>query len=117
MNGEAFHSLSAFYINLWQYINTYFDDNRWLQMPASDASKEDRYKLLGKSFDSLKRHEIDDSLAKQVKLDFTMVNRLRDEFEQRDRHPGKDWFKRADNLRVYSQELGLRYAELSTEGH
>ena len=48
-------------------------------------------------------------------LDFESVEKLRISLKEQGNKPDADWFKQAEKLRTYSQELGLRYAEMATE--
>jgi hypothetical protein len=113
MNDNAFNDLSTFYLNLWQYLNTYFNDARWLQVHPNGTSKQDRFHLLEASLEKLRADQLDSTIDAQFEQDFARVSEMRREYKDFASDEISDWLKRADKLRVYAQELGLRYAEMS----
>jgi hypothetical protein len=112
LNGEAFHALSSFYVSVWAYMNTFFDDTRWLQTASIQT---DPYLLLEKSLERIRHDEIDGIAYKQVVHDFNVVEKLRESLDEQNNKPDSNWLSRAAKMRTYSQELGLRYAEMATE--
>lgn len=114
MNESTFDKLSAFYLDLWQYINTFFDDTRWSQINAPEKPEfEDRFAVLENSFAALQDEVTEPVMIEQVRRDIDSVVILRDEVLDAEHQPESDWFKRAEKLRAYAQELGLRYAEMA----
>jgi hypothetical protein len=109
-DSKAFHALSIFYISVWAYVNTFFDDSRWLQ---TTPTLIDPYVKLEKSLERIQQDEIDGVTYKQVMHDFNSVEKLRSGLKEQDNKPDPNWFKQADKLRTYAQELGLRYAEMA----
>jgi cysteinyl-tRNA synthetase len=111
---EVFHNLSAFYIDMWQHMDAFFDDNRWLRL-TDVKSIEERAEHVKAGYAALgeKLHQ-DPHLAEFVKSDFKAVEALVREYLELHPERGSNWFKRADKLRSYLQMLGLRYAELSS---
>lgn len=112
MNATPFNVLSTFYTHLWQYLNTFFDDTRWLDMYPNGTSQQARYSLLEQSFAAIRDTEIDGTLYEQIRQDFAAAAALRQEFEQK-QPLSEDWFKQVDKLRSYAQDLGLRYTEMA----
>ena len=113
MYKNTFNDLSAFYINLWQYLNTFFNDSRWSQVHPNGTSKIDRYRLLESSLERLRADQLDRTIDAQFEQDFARVKEVLNEYES---VPLEIWLKSADKLRVYAQELGLRYAEMAATG-
>ena len=112
LNGEAFNALSSFYVSVWAYMSTFFGDTRWLQTAPTII---DPYLMLEKSLERIQHDEIDGVTFKQVMRDFNNVEKLRRGLKEQDNKPDSNWFKQADKIRSYAQELGLRYAEMATE--
>jgi hypothetical protein len=110
MYQNTFNDLSAFYINLWQYLNTFFNDSRWSQVHPNGTSKVDRFHLLEASLERLRANQLDSTIDAQFEQDFARVEQILKEYEE---VPLDTWFKQADKLRTYAQELGLRYAEMA----
>jgi hypothetical protein len=110
MYQNTFNDLSAFYINLWQYLNTFFNDSRWSQVHPNGTSKLDRFHLLESSLERLRSDQLDGTIDAQFEQDFALVEQMLKEY---DAVPLESWLKGADKLRTYAQELGLRYAEMA----
>ena len=58
---EVFNALSSFYISVWAYVNTFFDDSRWLQ---TFPTLIDPYVKLGKSLERIQHDKIDGVIYK-----------------------------------------------------
>lgn len=113
LNGRAFETLSEFYTDMWHFLNAFFDDARWAEVTPVSETPSERFALLRDSFEHLHREEFDGALAKQIVYDFQEVMQLQQDFDDKHPQPGAEWFSRAEKMRTYSQELGLRYAEMS----
>lgn len=111
---STFDRLSVFYLDLWQYINTFFDDTRWSQINAPEKPEfGDRFAVLERSFAALEDEIADPVMSEQIRRDIDSVSTLRDEALDERHQPEAEWFHRAEKLRAYAQELGLRYAEMA----
>jgi len=67
----------------------------------------DPYHVLEKSLERIRHDEIDGVTYKQAMRDFKSVEKLRSGLKEQDNKPDASWFKQAEKLRTYSQELGL----------
>jgi hypothetical protein len=105
--------VSDFYIDLWSYLSAYFNDTRWLEVHANGMSQRDRLKHLDATFNALKRDSIDGTMFEQVSQDYLALQQLIKEYGRNDQSTATDWLRRAEKMHVYSQELGLCYAELA----
>jgi hypothetical protein len=114
MNTSTFDLLSAFYLDLWQYINTFFNDTRWSQINAPQKPEfRDRFAILEAGFARLRENVGDALMAEQVRHDFDAIRVMRAELNGQSGTPSEEWLRRADKLRTYAQEVGLRYAEMA----
>jgi len=108
-----FGKLSAFYIGLWQQLDAFWPDNRWLRLqPVPDL--ETRLQSLRTAYLELKELVSEPVLAQQIKSDLRTVEALTKRYMQEEPRPESQWFKEAGKMRSYLQELGLRYAELAS---
>jgi len=119
---EIFDKLSAFYLELWQHLDALFDDNRWLR-PYSVPDIDERSHAIHARYAALAaKLDKDPIMAEQVRRDFEEVELLIQEYlvlrlvrkSAREPEHGSQWFRRADKMRSYLQELGLRYAGLAS---
>lgn len=105
----AFSRLSDFYITLWSYLNTFFDDTRWLNIHLNGETPTETFARLETTLQQL--DTLDDLLLHEhVQRDFNEVRSIRDSYIQ-----SAEWLNRADHMRQYAQQLGLRYAQLAAE--
>ena len=116
MNDDTFNDLSAFYLNLWQYMNTFFNDSRWFQVHPNGTSKLDRFELLQASLEKLRANDLGSTIDAQFEQDYDRVKQMIREYEDTNPESIVDWLKRADKIRLYAQDLGLRYAEMAATG-
>ncbi|MBL8154844.1 MAG: hypothetical protein JNM70_11730 [Anaerolineae bacterium] len=115
---HTYASLSDFYTDLWGYLNTFFNDTRWLDAHPNGTSPTDRFSLLEKSFADLQAERLSVAERRRADQDFEAARHLREEFATLMTRPrAKDdaaysrWLKEAEQLRSHAQELGLRYAD------
>lgn len=128
---HLFNELSSFYISMWSYLNSFFDDTRWLNPYPNGTSQADYFNDLRNQLQKLGQFR-DSAYLEQVQKDFGEVESLRETFPQsafetwrgayRKMAPQSsqvplvsDWFSRADQLRQYAQQLSLRYVQLASE--
>ncbi|MBI2918529.1 MAG: hypothetical protein HYY01_11120 [Chloroflexi bacterium] len=110
---DMFGKLSAFYIALWQHLDAFWPDNRWLRLqPLPDI--EVRLQSLATAHRELKDLVSDSALGHQIKSDLATVKALTKRYIQENPGPESEWFQEAGKMRSYLQGLGLRYAELAS---
>ena len=115
MAGEMFSNLSAFYVELWEHMDAFFDDTRWLRL-YSVPGIEERADAMTARYAKLCLDLGEPTLVEQVRRDFKDVEALTKEYMERKPEPDSPWFSRVNKMRGYLQELGLRYAELASAG-
>lgn len=113
MTSEMFSNLSTFYIDLWQHVDAFLDENRWLRVhPVLNINE--RVRVLEARYEALSSKIRDPTLAAQVSRDLEDVQVLTQNYIKQKPEPGSQWFRQAEKVRSYLQELGLRYAELAS---
>lgn len=120
MDQELFNLLSAFYIDIWRYLNSFYDDSRWLQVYESEEiERSSRLDNLQREYQDIINHNLYDTpLGNQVNLDYNRIEQLSRDFSEfsTEQPLGEDWLARAETMRAYAQDLGLRYAEIAVNG-
>ncbi|OFW44690.1 MAG: hypothetical protein A3J28_16630 [Acidobacteria bacterium RIFCSPLOWO2_12_FULL_60_22] len=111
-----YNTLSAFYLELWRHLDGFFDENRWLRTDSVPPVDE-RLENLKSAYEAISSVKIGWGvpLARQIRRDFEDVERLTKEYCLQKPQPCRKWFKDAEKMRSYCQELGLRYAELAVQ--
>jgi PhoPQ-activated pathogenicity-related protein len=114
MSNQIFDNLNAFYAELWQHLDVFFDDHRWMRLHTVPGIEE-RGEAIKERYAILAERLQDTPLAEQIRRDMEDVEALLRTYQKEKPEPGSQWFKKADKMRDYLQIVGRRYGELALE--